>query len=406
MSENPRQPRPDDAVLGGQSQAPMYAAVLGGIEGVKLRLGTDNLEEKKVALQDALKYGDKGIEVLFGILEQKESWELQWLAYSLLEKFTQETKTNEELSWWSKILGKTKVDENQTSNQLDEQLKRNIRARLKNHFPWYEFESVTVNRRGEIIKKTPGRAKYYREDLGNGVYLDMVYVAGGKFIMRSPSSEKKSDRSKGKEEPQHEVTVPSYWMGKYAVTQEQYQAIMGNNSSRFQGAKRPVEVSWDYCQGFCQKLSSKIGKDYRLPSEAEWEYGCRAGTTTDFHTGETITSNLANYDGNHTYAEEGKGLYREETVEVGTFPPNGFGLYEMHGNLWEWCKDGWHYNYRGAPKDGRAWTDNHSQTDTRVIRGGSWNFYPDHCRSAFRGSNYRDLANLSFRLVCLVGRTF
>jgi formylglycine-generating enzyme required for sulfatase activity len=204
MSENPRQPRPDDAVLGGQSQAPKYGAVLGGIEGVKLRLGTDNLEIKKAALQDALKYGDKGIEVLFGILEQKESWELEWLAYSLLEK----------------------------------QPSAIIKARLEKHFPWYGFESVTVNRHGEIIKQTPGRAKYYREDLGNGIYVDMVYIPGGKFIMGSLWSEKDSSED---ERPQHEVTVPSYWMGKYPVTQEQYRAVMGNNPSEFRGAKRPVE---------------------------------------------------------------------------------------------------------------------------------------------------------------------
>ena len=271
---------------------------------------------------------------------------------------------------------------------------------------------MTVNGRGEIIKRTPGRAKYYREDLGDGVYLDMVYVAGGKFMMGSPSSEKKDNGFKGREEPQHKVTVPSYWIGKYVVTQEQYQAIMGNNPSHFKGAKRPVDsVSWDKCQEFCKKLSSKIGKEYRLPSEAEWEYGCRAATTTVFHSGETITTELVNYNGNCTYLEEGKGLYREETVEVGTFLPNAFGLYEMQGNVWEWCEDGWHENYREASKNGRAWTDNHSQTTLRVLRGGSWYSNPSYCRSAYRYDLSRDYDgyyynHCGFRLVCLVGRTF
>jgi len=202
-------------------------------------------------------------------------------------------------------------------------------------------------------------------------------------------------------------------MGKYAVTQEQYQAIMGNNPSYFKGFKRPVEyVSWDKCQEFCQKLSKKTGKEYRLPSEAEWEYGCRAGTTTAFHTGETITSNLANYsanyDENSTYLEERKGLCRRETVEVGKFPPNGFGLYEMHGNVLEWCEDGWHDSYQEASKDGRAWTDNHSQIERRLLRGGSWYHLPYFCRSALRydNSRYRHYDNVGFRLVCLVGRTF
>ena len=369
MSENPRQPRPDDAVLGGQFQVPIYAAVLGGIEGIKLRLETNSLEKKKAALQDALKYEEKGIEVLFGILEQEENLELEWLAYSLLKK----------------------------------QPSTIIKTRLEKHFPWYEFESVTVNRRGEIIKRTPGRAKYYREDLGNGVYLDMAYISGGKFIMGSPSSEKDSYDS---ERPQHEVKVPSYWMGKYAVTQKQWEAVMGNNPSYFKGAKPPVEkVSWNDCQEFCQKLSSKTGKDYRLPSEAEWEYGCRAGTTTAFHTGETITTNLANYDGDYTYAEEGKGVYRQVTVEVGTFPPNAFGLYEMHGNVWEWCEDGWH-GYKAIPRDGRAWTDNHSQQPYRVLRGGSWGSNPNNCRSANRNNRGYDVSNVGFRLVCLVERIF
>jgi hypothetical protein len=223
MSENPRQPRPDDAVLGGQSQAPMYAAVLGGIEGVKLRLETGNLEEKEAALQDALKYGDKGIEVLFTILEKKKRSELEWLAYGLLE----------------------------------EQPSGIIKARLKNHFPWYEwyeYESVTVNRRGEIIKQTLGKAYYYREDLRKGIYLDMVYIPGGKFIMGASEREKDSEKE---ERPQHEVILPSYWMGKYVVTQEQWEAIIiGSNSSKFKGAKRPVvNVSWDCCRNFCEKLS-------------------------------------------------------------------------------------------------------------------------------------------------------
>jgi formylglycine-generating enzyme required for sulfatase activity len=295
---------------------------------------------------------------------------------------------------WDKLRGKSNIEEveleivekEDSYSRLNQQIKLNIKARLEKLFSWYGFESVTVNRRGEIIKRTPGRAKYYRENLGKGVYLDMVYVAGGKFMMGSPLSEKDS---RDRERPQHEVTVPSYWMGKYAVTQEQWEAVMGDNPSQFKGAKRPVEsVSWTKCKEFCKKLSLKIGTTYRLPSEAEWEYGCRAGTTTAFHSGETITTDLANYRGTVIYAEEGMGLYRQETIEVGTFPPNNFGLYEMHGNVWEWCEDEW--------------------IERRVLRGGSWINYPYFCRSALRhGSNRADVSNcFGFRLVCLVGRTF
>ena len=277
--------RPDDAVLGGQSQAPLDAAVLGGIQGVRQKLASDNEAVKKEGILQALNYGEKGIEALFGVLEQERNLNIQWLAHQMLEK----------------------------------QGDPGIIAKLKNYFSWYEYESVTVNRRGEIIQRTPGRAKYYREDLGNGVYLDMVHIGGGSFLMGAPESEPKSSDY---QRPQHRVTVPEFWMGKYQVTQEQWEAIMGSNPAGFTGANRPVEVvSWDDCQEFCRKLSELTGKRYRLPSEAEWEYACRAGTTTPFSCGETITTDLANYNGNSTYADEGKGQYRKETVEVGIFPP-------------------------------------------------------------------------------------
>ncbi len=134
---------------------------------------------------------------------------------------------------------------------------------------------------------------------------------------------------------------------------------------------------------FCARLSRKTGHHYRLPSEAEWEYACRAGTTTPFHFGETITSDLANYDGNSTYASGPKGVYRRETTPVGSFPPNAFGLYDMHGNVYEWCADAWHDNYEGAPSDGSAWESGKNDSE-RMLRGGSWNFDAVHCRSAYR----------------------
>ena len=358
--------RPDDAVLGGQSQAPLDAAVLGGIQGVRQKLASDNEAVKKEGILQALNYGEKGIEALFGVLEQERNLNIQWLAHQMLEK----------------------------------QGDPGIIAKLKNYFSWYEYESVTVNRRGEIIQRTPGRAKYYREDLGNGVYLDMVHIGGGSFLMGAPESEPKSSDY---QRPQHRVTVPEFWMGKYQVTQEQWEAIMGSNPAGFTGANRPVEVvSWDDCQEFCRKLSELTGKRYRLPSEAEWEYACRAGTTTPFSCGETITTDLANYNGNSTYADEGKGQYRKETVEVGIFPPNPWGIYDMHGNVWEWCEDGGHDNYSGAPVDGSAWTDNHSQTNGRVLRGGSWEYESQYFRSAVGFVSYGSYGDeVGFRLVSM-----
>ena len=186
------------------------------------------------------------------------------------------------------------------------------------------------------------------------------------------------------ESPQHQVTVSAFFASKYPITQVQLQAGGGGNPSYFKGKKRPQEtILWHTPVNFCAQLSQKTGKNYRLLSEAEWEYACRAGTTTPFHFGETITPELVNYDGGYPYANAPKGLCRRETTDVGSFPPNAFGLYDMHGNVWEWCSDTWHSNYNGAPTDGSSWeTGPH---DFRVIRGGSWSSYGLNCRSADRG---------------------
>ncbi|AFY58365.1 hypothetical protein Riv7116_6004 [Rivularia sp. PCC 7116] len=270
----------------------------------------------------------------------------------------------------------------------------------------FDFETVTVNASGNIINRQSGSAKYFAEDLGNGVTLEMAEIPGGEFLMGSPADEKER---RDRESPQHQVTVKPFFMGKFAVTQAQYQTIMGLNPSHFEGEKRPVEqVSWNEATEFCQKLTEKTGRKYRLPSEAEWEYACRAGTTTPFHFGETITTDLANYAGTKTYANEPKGKYREQTTEVGNFPPNAFGLCDMHGNVWEWCQDTWHGNYNGAPNDGSAWVKN-GDDSLMVLRGGSWYVSPNNCRSASRYSDTaRDYISLliGFRVVCAVGRDF
>ena len=243
----------------------------------------------------------------------------------------------------------------------------------------FEFETLTLDRQGAIIARTTHRAQQFVQDLGTGIALEMVVVPGGSFLMGSPKGYGYDD-----ERPQHHVTVAPFLMGRYPITQEQWKAVMESSPPyRCQGARRPVDrVSWNDAQEFCKRLSAKTGQVYRLPSEAEWEYACRARTTTPFYCGETITTDLANYCGEHTYRQESKGLYRHETLDVGSLTPNAFGLYDMHGNLWEWCADAWHENYVGAPTDGRAWdTGGASQ---RVVRGGSWHEPPDLCRSATR----------------------
>ena len=267
-----------------------------------------------------------------------------------------------------------------------------------NNLKTFSFEVVTTDARGNITNRRNASAKYFTEDLGNGVTLEMVEIPGGTFIMGSPASEAKRGSNEG---PQHQVTVPSFYMGKYELTQVQYQAIIGTNPSNFKGDNRPVErVSWNNAVEFCKKLSQKTGKKYRLPSEAEWEYACRAGTTTPFYFGESITPDLVNYDGNYTYASAPKGKYRQQTTDVGTFPPNSFGLYDMHGNVWEWCQDDYKNDYINAPTDGSALTI--PSRSAKLLRGGSWYGNPGYCRSAFRSNGNLDFSNypFGFRVVC------
>nr|WP_088243201.1 formylglycine-generating enzyme family protein [Calothrix rhizosoleniae] len=257
-----------------------------------------------------------------------------------------------------------------------------------------------------VIQYEQRTAQYFIENLGNGVELEMVLISSGNFPMGAPEDEE--GRNEG-ERPQHPVAVTSFWMGKYPVTQGQYEAIMGKNPSHFKGDNLPVErVSWYDAVEFCDRLSQYTGKQYRLPSEAEWEYACRAGTTTPFHFGETIISELANYKAEYTYGDGSKGIYRGETTPVGSFEvANAFGLYDMHGNVWEWCVDHWHGNYENAPTNGSAWVEpeNKDKNRSRVLRGGSWLNNPETCRSAYRLFNSPDYDHLAFglRVVCVVG---
>ncbi|MEM6520663.1 MAG: formylglycine-generating enzyme family protein [Cyanobacteria bacterium P01_D01_bin.71] len=271
--------------------------------------------------------------------------------------------------------------------------------------PTFEFEVVTVNNQGQISQQEQRRAAYRCDDLGNGVSLDLVLIPGGKFTMGAPAGEKGRSDYEG---PQHDVSVSQFWMGKYPITQAQYQELKGENPSGFSenGADCPVErVTWDDAAAFCQKISKKTGREYRLPSEAEWEYACRAGTTTPFYFGPTITTDLVNYHGKYTYGSAPEGQYRKQTTEVGNFSPNAFGLYDMHGNVYEWCLDRWHDGYselfENAPTDGSAWTTG-GASSSRVLRGGSWGDLPRGCRSANRIRGTRDDRNFSigFRVVC------
>ncbi|MFM6879092.1 MAG: formylglycine-generating enzyme family protein, partial [Dolichospermum sp.] len=204
--------------------------------------------------------------------------------------------------------------------------------------------------------------------------------------------------------PQHEVTIKPFLMGKYPITQAQWEIVaalekvnidLGFYPSYFEDNRLPVEhISWHEAVEFCARLSRMTNKAYRLPTEAEWEYACRGGTTAPFYFGDRITTKLANYDGSYTDDDE-----QGETTEVGSFPPNAFGLHDMHGNVWEWCLDDWHDNYEGAPIDGSAWI---SLSNKKVLRGGSWYNFSVYCRSACRICNAADFDddNIGFRVVC------
>ena len=217
------------------------------------------------------------------------------------------------------------------------------------------------------------------KEFTNSIGMKFVWIPPGNFMMGSPRDEK----VRQEDEIQHKVTLTKgFYMGVHVVTQEQWKEVMGNNPSHFKGEKNlPVEmVSWNDCQEFVKKLREKDKKLYRLPTEAEWEFACRAGTTTPFHFGDTISTDQANYVGEAVYSDGKKGVWRKKTTPVGNFPPNAWGLHDMHGNVWQWCQD-WHGDY---PQNDVVDPQGPNEGQYRVYRGGSWGDGPVNCRSAHR----------------------
>ena len=222
---------------------------------------------------------------------------------------------------------------------------------------------------------------------------ELVVIPAGSFIMGSPDDEPGRDSDEG---PQHEVTFAQpFALARYPVTFEEYDhfcAETERNKPLDQGwgrGRRPaISVSWEDATAYIEWLSKQAGQGYRLPSEAEWEYACRAGTITPFWTGATISTEQANYDGNYSYGSGPKADYRRSTTPVDAFEANPWGLHDMHGNVWEWVEDCWHDSCKGAPKDGSAWTT--GDFTPRVRRGGGWGSYPSQLRSAFRDWSHTD----------------
>lgn len=280
---------------------------------------------------------------------------------------------------------------------------------LGTHSKKRDIEFVAVDSFGMITSRHPKQVTIFTEKLGDGEKLGLAYVPKGRFLM---GASKHEEGHRKKENPQHQVDIAkSFWMGKYLVTQRQWKVVaklpqvnvqLNPDPSHFQGDERPVErVSWHEAVEFCNRLTEKTGRLYRLPSESEWEYACRGNTDTAFSVGSTITPALANYNGSFAYGKGPKEIYRKKTSSVGLFPPNAFGLYDMHGNLWEWCLDYGHLDYTGAPSDGSEWLRGGDVTK-RAARGGSWISHPKDCRAAARamyGASARS-RYIGFRVVC------
>ena len=266
------------------------------------------------------------------------------------------------------------------------------------------------------LQRIPRTGRGYIEPLleaGSALPLHMVLIPGGTFIMGSPDDEPERRDAEG---PQHQVSVSKFLMARYPVTQAQWRVVASmpqeNRSleldpSRFKGDNRPVEqVSWYDAVEFCDRLSVHTKRPYRLPTEAEWEYACRASTTTPFHFGNAISTDVANYNGISTYGDGSKGENRGRTTRVDQLDnANAYGLSDMHGNVWEWCQDHFYDSYEGAPMDGSAWSTD-DENAARVLRGGSWVRYPGNCRSASRAYITPDdrSSSFGFRVSCVAPR--
>ena len=214
-----------------------------------------------------------------------------------------------------------------------------------------------------------------------GVWMRFALIPSGRFTMGSPREE----WGRKDIERQHKVIISKpYYMAQTCVTQEQYAAVMGANPSYFKGAKRPVDsVSWDEAMEFCRRASQRTGRSVLLPTEAQWEYACRAGSTTPFNTGGTLPRNMARYEWGGTYPSNRVRIWIPGSVAVGSFPPNAWGLYDMHGNAYEWCYDYYALYPAGDAVDPTGWAEVENDS-SHVLRGGSWSDDPQNGRAACR----------------------
>ncbi|MEM9487287.1 MAG: formylglycine-generating enzyme family protein [Cyanobacteria bacterium P01_F01_bin.116] len=274
------------------------------------------------------------------------------------------------------------------------------------------LKTVQIDSKGQIIAEPSVKIAYFdepylRKYVRNALPLRMVQIPAGEFLMGSPTTEPHREEKEG---PQRSIQVPDFYMGAFTITQQQYEAVIGNNPSYFtddegqDGADLPVEqVSWQEANAFCQQLSELTKRTYRLPTEAEWEYACRAGTTTSFSFGDILTTEISNFFEDFSFTENYEENYRNTPVAADSFWPNAFGLYNMHGNILEWCADDYYESYQDAPTDAAPRSSGNTN-ESKVLRGGSWFNDTPQCRSAFRDKNSQvGRSNaFGFRVVCEV----
>lgn len=280
----------------------------------------------------------------------------------------------------------------------------------------FNFEFITLEVRPRLfsfmspLKKTLTKQKtqYFQEHLDDKDVIDMINIPSGTFIMGSNSNELERCPD---ESPQRRVRIKSFYLSKFPITQLQWRIVaslpkvdrlLKINPSYFKGDSLPVEkVSWYDATEFCQRLTKHTHRKYRLPTESEWEYACRGGTTTAFHCGEIITTHFANYDGRKAYILEPTNKYERKTTPVNSFTPNPFGLYDLHGNVWEWCQDNYSTVYKAKSIDDSSDYAN-SKNQPKSVRGGSWSLNPGSCRSSKRSGYLPESSYnfLGFRIIC------
>lgn len=338
-----------------------------------------------------------------------------------LERLKAEYQARAEAEWWraeaERLAREKKEWQRQIQSKTPEHIAQHKAPDVKGH-PLIEIPTTRgwLVREGDTWRKkeTPITVRGYRERLAERVALTLIQMPAGRFLMGSPEVEPQRRICEG---PQHEVELRSFFMGQTPITQAEWKLVaswskveveveLNPDPSKFKGLNRPVEqVTWEEAMEFCRRLSQKTRQQYTLPSEAQWEYACRAGTTSPFAFGEVLTTDMANYDGRYCYDSSPRGLYRMQTTEVASFPSNSWGLHDMHGNILEWCLDSWHETFEGAPTDGSAWIVNGEAG--RPLRGGSWDDIPKSCRSSgrIRGIVVYRLHRCGFRICSTIPET-